>query len=61
MVLKGVHQITRQKTCPSVMLSPTNLTWTGSELNPGLSRERPASSRLDIGRHLEIETDVLYM
>lgn len=43
-----------------VMLSTTNLTWTGSELNPGLSRERPASGRLGIGRHLKIETDVHY-
>ena len=60
MLLTGVHQIAREKTCPSFMLSTTNLTWTGSELSPGLSSERPASSLLGIGRHLKIETDVHY-
>ena len=49
-----------KNTCPSVMLSTTNLTWTGLELNPGLSHERLASSRHGIGRRLKIETDVHY-
>jgi hypothetical protein len=57
-MLTGLHQITRQKTFPSAKPSPTNLTGTGLELNPGLSRERPVSSHLGIGRHLKVETDV---
>jgi hypothetical protein len=34
------------KTCPSAILSVTNLTWTGQGSNPGLRGERLATNRL---------------
>jgi hypothetical protein len=40
---------TRGKSCPSVTLSTTNLTWTDPGSNPGLRGGRSATNRLSHG------------
>jgi hypothetical protein len=45
MKLTGETRSTRGKTCPSVALSDTNLTWTDPESNPDLRGERLAANR----------------
>jgi hypothetical protein len=49
MKLTGENRSTREKTCPSDILSTTNPTWTDSGSNPGLRDERPAANRLSHG------------
>jgi hypothetical protein len=38
-----------EQTCPSATLSTTNLNWPDPGLNPGRSREKPATNRLSYG------------
>jgi hypothetical protein len=49
MILTGENRRTRRKTCPSVTLSTTNLTWAALGANMGLRREKPATNRLSHG------------
>ena len=49
MKLKRENRSTLGKTCPSAILSTTNLTWNDPESNPGLSGERPGTNRLSHG------------
>ena len=39
----------RRKTCPSVTLSTTNLTWSDTGSKPGLRGDGPATNRLSRG------------
>jgi hypothetical protein len=49
MKLTGENRSTRRKPCPSATLSTTNPTRTDPGSNPGLRRDRPATSRLKHG------------
>jgi hypothetical protein len=46
MKLTGENRSTRRKSCPSITLSTTNLTWNDLGSSPGLRGERPATNRL---------------
>jgi hypothetical protein len=48
-ILTWENQRTRRKTCPSAILSFTNIIWTDKGANPGLHGERPATNRLGYG------------
>ena len=46
MIVKGENTSTGTKTCPTVTLSNTNLTWTDVGSNLGLRCDRPVIDRL---------------
>jgi hypothetical protein len=58
----GQNRSTREKPCPSAILSTTNPTWTNPGSNPGLRGGRSATDRLSLGtagRHLYMPFDTV--
>jgi hypothetical protein len=59
-MLTGESLRTRRKTCSSVTLSITSVTWTDPGANPGLRVERPATNRVCHGTGLQTDIDTCY-